>query len=411
MLIGTLFSIILSVLLWFDPHIQGAPLGMGTRLIITAVGLSFLFLLLLGLMFAWLPLQKAEHQVAPRILEMFRRDKHVLLASGWIVVFSLVTFVFASDVIFPSLAQKEWFFPFWVVLLGISVDVIINYMRRVVNYLNPFAIIQMFADKAKACVRNDQEAELCGWIDALGEVAIKGMQKYSTSVCHEALTEEQEVIKIFLATSKGIAHVGQDEQLKAAGISDKVSYTLFYLYQRLDIIFDKALKNQLEPTCSFMITLLGKIAIEAAKYDVSLASPALRFLGKFAKRSQEQGFEESAMTSSCVFLGVAKEMISEIDLSYYEIKDPFLSIINGMEVLSKETFKRDKTMSIQLLMQPFKVLRALFENEKMKNHQDTPIILQNIDRVLSEYEALLVVMNTMPPLPKIEDDIAPAKKT
>lgn len=409
MLIGTLFSIILAVLLWFDPHTQGAVLGTGTRFMMVAVALFLLFLLPLGLMFAWHPLQKAEQNAAPRILEMYRRDRHVGLASGWIVVFALVTIVFSSDVIFPSLAQREWFFPAWVVLLGISIDVMINYMRRVLNYLNPFAIVRMFAEKAKACVRNDQEVELCGWIDALGEVAIKGIQKYSTSVCHEALTEEQGIMRLFLSASKSIAHVGQDEQLKASGISDKVSYTLFYLYQRLDIIFDKALKNHLEPTCSLIITLLGKIAIDAAKYDVSLASPALRFLGKFAKRAQEQGFEESTLTASCVFLEVANEMIQEIDLSYYEIKDPFLSIVNGMEVLSKEAFKRDKTLSILLLMQPFKDLRRLFENDKMKNHQDTPVILQNIDRVLGEYEALLIVMNTMPIIPKIEDDIEPAK--
>jgi len=409
MLIGTLFSIILAVLLGVDPHIHGAILGAGTRFIMVAVALCLLLLLPLGMMFAWSPLQKTEQNTAPHVLEMYRRDRHVGLAIGWTVVFSLLTIVFASDVIFPSLSQREWFFPAWVVLLGISVDVIIHYFRRVLGYLNPFAIVRMFADKAKACVRNNQELELCGWIDALGEVAIKGVQKSSTAVCHEALVEEQGVMKLFLSASKSIAHAGQDEQLKAAGMSDKVSYTLFYLYQRLDIIFDKALKSHLEPTCSLMITLLGKIAIDAAKYDVSLASPALRFLGKFAKKAQAQGFEESALTASCVFLEVAKEMINEIDLSYYEIKDPFLSIVNGMEVLSKEAFKRDKTLNINLLMQPFKDLRALFDNDKMKNHQDTPVILQNIDRVLGEYEALLIVMNTMPTIPKIEDEIEPAK--
>lgn len=408
MLIGTLFSIILAVLLEFDPHIHGIALGTGTRIIMVGVAFLLLVLLAIGLILAWSPLQKAEQNTAPHVLEMYRRDKHIGLPIGWIVVFSLVTMVFASDVIFPSLSQREWFFPTWIILFGISIDLIIYYIRRVLGYLNPFAIVRMFSDKAKTCVRNNQELELCGWIDALGEVAIKGIQKYSTSLCHEALSEEQEVMRLFLSASKSIAHAGQDEQLKASGISDKVSYTLFYLYQRLDIIFEKALKNHLEPTCSLMITLLGKIAIDAAKYDVSLASPALRFLGKFAKKAQAQGFEESALTASCVFLEVAKEMIGEIDLAYYEIKDPFLSIVNGMEVLSKEAFKRDKTMNIQLLMQPFKDLRALFDNDKMKNHQDTPIILQNIDRVLGEYEALLIVMNTMPAIPKIEDEIEPA---
>ena len=60
-------------------------------------------------------------------------------------------------------------------------------------------------------------------------------------------------------------------------------------------------------------------------------------------------------------------------------------------------------------MQPFKDLRALFQSEKAKDHQDTPVILQNIDRVLGEFEALQMVMSTIPPIPNIsEEDIPPS---
>lgn len=406
-MIGTLFSIILAILLWFNPHIHELNPEMMTRVLMISASLGLLLLLPLGFMFSWVPLQKAEMNSTPRVLEMFHKDKRVLLTSSWLVVFALATFAFASDIIFPSLSQKPWFFPAWIVLLGISTDAILGFLKRVLSYVNPFAVIKMFTKQAKVDIQNNRELDLCDSIDALAEMSIKGIEKHSTSICHAALEEEQQIIKQFLLASKSIAHVTQDAETKSMGITDKVSYTLFYLYQRLDIIFGKALKNQLEPTCSNIITLLGKISIDAAKYDVSLASAPLRFIGKCGKRAQDQGLEESAVTASCVLLEVAKEMISEIDLTYYEIKDPFLSIINGLEVMSKEAFKRDKTMNITLLMQPFKDLRTLFENEKIKTHQDTPVIVQNIDRVLGEYEALLIVMNTIPPVPKIEDEIEP----
>jgi hypothetical protein len=406
-MIGTLFSIILAVLLWFDPHTHELQPEMTTRVLMMSASLGLLFLLPLGFMFSWLPLQKAEESSSPRVLEIFHKDKHVLLTSSWLVVFALATFAFASDIIFPSLSQKPWFFPAWIVLLGISIDAILSFLKRVLNYVNPFAVIKMFTKQARVDIQNNRELDLCDSIDALSEMAIKGVEKHSTSIAHAALAEEQEIIKQFLLASKSIGHVTQDAQTKALGISDKVSYTLFYLYQRLDIIFEKALKNQLETTCSYIITLLGKIALDAAKYDVSLASAPLRFIGKCARRAQDKGFEESVITASCVLLEVAREMIAEIDLTYYEIKDPFLSIINGLEVVSKEAFKRDKSMNIPLLMQPFKDLRALFENDRIRGHQDTPVIVQNIDRVLGEYEALLIVMNTIPPIPTIEDAIEP----
>lgn len=403
-MVGILFSIVLAILLWFDPHTHEISLEMTTRIIMIATSLLFFLLLPLGYLFTWQPLQKAEENSTPRILEIFHKDYYVHLTTGWIVAFSLATLVLASDLIYPSISLKAWFFPLWIVLLGITVDAFFAFLKRVLSYLNPFAVVKLFAKQAQLSIRNDRELDLCDSIDALSEIAIKGIQKQSASICHQALNEEGEIIKGFLAASKSIGHVKEDEQSKALGINDKVSYTLFYLYQRLDIIFDKALKNQLEPTCSLIATLLGKISVYAAKYDVSLASAPLRFLGKNAKRAHNQGFEETALTASCVFLEVAKEIIAEIDLTYYEIKDVFLSIINGMEGLAKEAFRLDKTMNIGLLIQPFKDLRALFENDKIKNHQDTPLILQNIDRVLGEYEALLIVMNTMPTIPQIEDE-------
>lgn len=407
-MVGTLFSIILAVLLWFDPHLHGMPIGTITRVVMVAASLLLLLFLGFSYLFSWLPLLKAEQNATPRILDMFHKDKYVHAAAGWIIIFTLATLVLTSDVIYPSISQKPWFFPAWVVLFGASIDALFLFIRRILGYINPFGVIQMFTKQAVKSIENDHELDLCDDIDALAEVAIKGIQKHSTSICHEALNQEQQIIRQFLSASKSIAHRTHDAETNSMGIADKVSYTLFYLYQRLDIIFDKALKNNLEPTCSFIVTLLGKIAVDAAKYDMSLVSAPLRFIGKCAKRAQDQGFEETVITASCLFLEVAKEIISSVDLTYYEIKDPFLSIINGMEVLSKEEFKRDKNINISLLMQPFKELRALFESDAVKNHQDTPVILQNIDRVLGEYEALLIVMNTMPAIPRIEDEIAPA---
>ena len=139
------------------------------------------------------------------------------------------------------------------------------------SYENPFAIIQLLSRQAIKNIRSNRDLALCDSIGALSEIAIKGVEKHSVSVCQTALEEEQQIIKQFLLASKSIAHVTKGTQTQSAGIEDTVSYTLFYLYQRLDIVFNKALKNRLEPICSYILTLLGKIAIDAAKYDVSFS--------------------------------------------------------------------------------------------------------------------------------------------
>lgn len=401
-MIGTVLSFIFAILLYLSPYdIGDHPTVVKT--IMVAVSVGFLFIIPVATMFSWLPMEKAEQNSTPRIMEMFRKDRSVKLAGAWIFAFSLLTFLLVMDPLYTYAMQKDWLFPLWLVLFGISFDAIAYFFHRVSSYLNPFGVVKMFAVRAEHSIQNDKELDLCDWIDALSEVAIKGVQRHSTSVGHMALQEEQQLARLFLGASKSIGHREQDEQMKTAGITDKVSFTMFYMYQRLDIVFEKALKNRLEPTCTLIITILGKIAVDAAKYDMSIASAPLRFLGKCAKRAQDDGFEETAVTASCVLLEVAKEILSEVDITYYEIKDTFLSIINGMELLAKGAFRRDKTMNITLLMQPFKDLRELFQTGKAKDHQDTPVIVQNIDRVLGEFEALVLVMNTLPTIPKMEE--------
>lgn len=410
-MIGTIISLLIAIFIWFDPYSSVITISVaGIETYMIAVAVIFLFIVPVGIMLALWPLQKAEQNSTPHILEMFPKDRHIALTSAYLVAFSLVTFLIVPFFKVQEI-NKIWLPVLWVILLGIAIDAARYFSRRIMSYLNPFAVVGMFGNNAKKSIRDNREIDLCHWIDGLSEIAIKGIQRQSTSVSHEALAEEQNIARIFFEASKIISSPEQDAQTKALGITDKVSYVMFYLYQRFDVVFDKALKNKLEMTCSHIITLLGKISIDAGKYDISMASAPLRFIGKFARKSQDEGFEETAMTASCVLFEVAKALLTEIDITYYEIVDPFLSIVNGMEQLAEGAFQRNKNINLGLLIQPFKDLRALFEEGKAKEHQDTPVIVQNIDRVIGEFEALQMVMTTIPKIPEVAtDDISPSQE-
>lgn len=400
---ATLISIVIALLLKMY-HIDIPRDSTFFGWLMLAVSIPTVLIFPFGMMMAWLPLQKAEMNSSPRVMGMFHYDWHVRIAGIWLVIFPLVTFALVMDLIYIHSVDSQLVVVIWTVLLGITLDMIRHFIERVMAYLNPFSVVKLFTLQAKKSIQNDKELDLCHWIDGLSEVSIKGIQRHSTSVANIALSEEQEVARLFLETSKTIGHSDRDKQSAAMGITDKVSYTMFYLYQRFDMAFDKAVRNRLETTCSHIVTLLGKIAVSAAKYDVSMASAPLRFIGKCGKRAQDEGLEESALTASCTLFEVGKSILSEIDISYYEIKDAFLSIINGMEVLAKGAFKRDKTMNLQLLIQPFKDFKALFQNGKAKDHQDTSVIMRNIERVIGEFEALQLVMSTLPAIPSVPEE-------
>jgi hypothetical protein len=400
-MLATIISILMAFILILSPYFTGEELRVPViESAMLAIAIPLIFLLPLTLFFCWLPLQKAENNSTPRLIDLFKSDKHLRITGAWGVIFALFTLLCGVGA-FHEIPQ-QWLFATWLIGLGITLDANRHLVMRIADYFNPYSVVKMFSNEAKQSIRIEKDQDLCDWIDALSEISLKAVQKHSSALANCALDAQNDVAKTFLEASKSIAHITDAEAAQAKGATNEVSYIMFYLYQRLDLVFSNAIKNHIEPTCSKIITIMGKLAIEAAKFDISLASAPLRFLGKFAKRAQDEGFEESTMTASCVFTEVSKSILNDIDITYLEIKDPFLSIINGMEVLSKAEFKKDKNISIPLLMTPFSDLKALFLQGKAKDHQDTPVIVQNIDRVLGEFEALQLVMNTIPEIPRTE---------
>lgn len=402
-MIGTIFSAIIALGILFFPSSEEKiidPVLFGELAIIA--GMAFLILLPLAYSMSLGPLQKAEQNISPRILEMFRQDWPIRLLTGWLILFPLICFALSFDLFYFHFFQKKILMACWIFFLGISIDSIIYFSKRIASYLNPFGAVQMFFHKAKEYIQDEKELDLCNAIDGIAEISIKAIQRNSTSLCNDALSKEQIISRQFLEASKSLSHHAKDKQTEELGISDKVSYVMFYLYQRLELIFDKALEKKLEPICSHIVTILGKIALDAAKLDMSLASPPLRFLGKFTQKGQNENIQEVALKGTCTLSETAKMIVNDVDLTYTEIRDPFLTIINSMEELSKETFRKDKTINLQILKEPFYELKELFKQPKVASHQDTAVIVQNIDRVIGEFDALEMVLRTLPTIPQDE---------
>lgn len=399
-MLGTVISLIIALFIYFHSFAEGQPQINGNIIgIILAAGAAlFLSLLTLSFAFAWSPLQKAEQNMTPRLLDMLKKDYHIQIVSGWLVIFFIASFALAIDVSSLHMIKEIFLICLWIVMLGLSVDALIHLLKRINSYLNPYMTVQIFTHAANTSIQNEKEMDLCEWIDSLCEIAFKAAHRSSPSLTNHTLNELQLIIRNFLEASKSISHHEQDSQTKLLGITDKVSFTLFYLFQRLELIFDKGLELNLEPICSNIITILGKISIYAAKYDLSMTSYPLHFLGKLANKAMRKSLQEVGIKASITLMEVAKVLLTEVDITYGELKDPFFSIIMHLEDIAKETFRQDKSINISLLTAPFKELRELFKIDKAAAHQDAPVILQDIGRVLGEFEALELVLKTIPPL-------------
>jgi hypothetical protein len=403
-MIGTLVALVIAIFLHFSEIGRETLPNIGfLGIILITAGTIFLIFPALFLTISWIPVQKAEQNSTPRITELIGKDLHIKIALGILILFPILSYVIAIDVLSLGVFNRNNIVPFWIVLLGISIDAIYYLIKRISSYLDPFQVVEMLAKNAIAGIQQANEKTICNNIDAQSEIAIHAIDRQSTSLSLQSIDALQRTAKVFFESYKSISHPLKDDQDKSLGINDTISYTLFFLLQRLELINEKAASRKLEPICSSIITSTGKITFYAAKYDLSIATYSLQFLGKFALVSLKQGIKETGPKAIITFLTVAESILKDIDITYLELQDPFISLIDQMQEVTKEMFRQDKKIDLALLKKPFLDLKEMFKTEKLSSHQDTPVILQEIDRVLSEYDALAAVMRARPPIPTISE--------
>ncbi len=401
----TLFTLLVAIYLFFHPVHIAEPLGIQLiGIAMLAIAITFILIQSLIRALAWSPMQRADHQITPHLLEMYRKDTVIRYINFYLRLFPLITFFIAADLLLLKSAPIQVWLAIWIILLGLCLDAINHYLKKVLSYLNPFSAIEMFTKAAKASIKEEQEGDLVDWLDGLAEIAVKGIQNTNIALSTHAVDETQSIAKNFLEASRSISHTDQDAQTKALGINDKVGYILFFLYQRLEQVNTKAVEKNYETISSHVISSLGKIAIYAAKFDITLVSYPIHFIGKLTKKAEDHHMHDIPLKSSFVLLEIAKAIITETDITYAELEEPYLSIINHLNDIAKEIFKQDKSINLSVVTQPLKDLQELFKNEKFLAHRDAPVIIQHLNDVFGEWDALDLVMKSIPPLPTAEEE-------
>ncbi len=401
-MIITICAIALSLLLFFNPLEIEHTLNSSTLSIILAlIGTFFLFIPTLARLIAWTPLQNAEQNLTPRVLDMWRKDKKLRIFNLWLFLFPLITFALAFALPNVSVFSQKVLLSVWVLLAGIALDGIQQVLRSTMRYMNPFMVIELLTQEGKESVMEKRETDLLGTLDSLSEVGVKSIARSNSSLCNQALDAMLDIMREFINQAKKRSVDAKMKGIESNG-QDKVSYTLFYFFQRLEQNFDLALAGKLEPICSNIISILGKTAIAVAPYDMSMVEYPVHFMGKLAAKAQTHGQQEVGIKAEITLPEIAKIIVTENDINPVNIKAPILSIVRYLHELTKETFRQDKQLNLQVLVQPFRDLRDLFTSEGIGNHPDSPIIAQDLGNVIAEFDALEAVLKTMPPMPKIE---------
>lgn len=392
----SLCAVAIALLLEFFTPLTPAfnPLYLVPLLLVggTAILLATLFLTISVLN----PLEHLEQKLVPNVMELVRRDFPLALGRFFLFLFPLLSYAAVAALLLLEVPYQKWILLGWIVAFGISLDLLRDSWHRLVNFLNPSHFIHHLSQEAKKAIQNEHDEVLWSSLDGLAEIGLRSIEKSKLALSTQALQAFPPIMHTFFATSKSISHTNQDVEVEKKTGLDEASYTVFYLLQRLELLNDKALQHRLETVCRQMVMVMGKLIVYSAQFDLSMVTFPTHFLSKFGLKAQQHHFDEVAVLTTSTLLEVAKTITTTIDLAYTELQEPFQAIINGLAALARETFKKDKHTSFKVLVQPLVDLRSFFQTEKMAQHPDTPVIIQEIDRVLGEFQVLEQVMQTIP---------------
>ncbi len=360
---------------------------------------SFFYIMILS------PLERLEQKLVPNLMEIFKKNSLLRLCRMVLFIFPVASFFIAALIIAPTMPHKTWFFLGWIILFGFVIDLFRHSWKSVVDFLNPSYMVKQLEGEAIRAIKNEKDEQLWESIDGISEICLRSIEKSRIALSTQALQTFPQIYQMFFHLSKSISRVNPDMKVEKETGLDEASFTVYFLLQRLELINDRALQHRLETIVRQLVTSLSKIIIYAAKFDLSMVAFPTHFLAKFGLKAQQHHYEEVAMLTTSSLTEIAKTIMTDIDIAYAELQEPFRAIITGLNALAKGTFKKHKDTSISILKEPFLQIKMLFQSEKMVQHPDTPVILAELDRVLDEWDTLDKVMRGIPPIPLMGDEI------
>lgn len=368
----------------------------------TAVFLATIFLHTFILM----PLGYLEQKLIPNVMKLVRHDGALRIGRLFLFFFTLVSYVYVAGVSrIQNIDYQDWFFLIWFVLFGISLDILCDTWGRFVNLLSPSFLVSHISHEAIKSIQNDDHPSLLNDLDSLAEIGLHSVEKSKLALSTQTLQVIPPILKTFFDSSKSIGHPSHNlGQRQSNSGGDESNFIVFYLLQRLELINDRALRERQETACRQMMMSLGKMIVYCAQFDFSMVSFPTHFLTKFGLKAQQHHFDEVTVLATSTLLEISKTILTEIDITYAELQEPFQALINGLTAIAKSTFKKQKNTSIKVLIQPLVDLKALFQTEKIARHRDTPAIVQQINNILDEFAVLEQVLQTLPPIPGIESN-------
>jgi hypothetical protein len=250
---------------------------------------------------------------------------------------------------------------------------------------DPFHLLAGYQNEAKKCIAQNNEPELCDWIEAIHEINYKAVRNANVSLASAGIETQLLIGKQFLSESNTLD-------------LPRIGYVLHFLYERLKSLFELCLRENHESLCVQVNTTFGKLALHAMGTHPHFAGAALVTAGNLAEKAVRGGAKDVAIKTSLMLIELCHTVANEAPLDDKDLGDAMVEVVKTLETISKELYRQDKSIPLEVIRAPFLQLKTALASSPNANHPTVVLSLHEVDRVLAEYQELELILKTIPPI-------------
>ena len=378
---GTFFSLI-SLILLFQTQLGQVLIHRTDALPIIQLITAAVTSLLIGLTHClfYLGLQQAESNLTPRVINLFRTDQKRLWASRGLVLFALVSVIFAG---FTELSYRLTLVSIWIVGLGAAFDLAWFTFRRWASYLDPIHVIDEYVKQAEKAIASDNPTEITIWWEALTEIGLKGISDTNYAIARTAINQLQGTAALLWTV--------QDKEKEQTS-----NALLFHLLEQLDFLCEQAIERNIAPIIDMILTAYAKIALVVQRCDSRLFDLPLHKVAELASNAQIDGDYRLLTRASIAMQQLAKQLADDEANATTDLRAPLFSVVAHLEEIAQNEFRENKSCDIDFLVEPFEGLKAFFEAPRFNDRPGIDLVKVDLNRIIGDFQALRLVMAKLP---------------
>ncbi len=349
---------------------------------------------------------KEERYAIPAAFKLYMADISLRGAVVGIVAYFLYTLFLDMLPQFNRFLDKWQGIALWLFLTGGAIDLLRLQARRGMRFASP-TMVAKFLDKAFVrSLRHQDEVGAMAFFDSCNAGVVRAAKEGSLDVALAAFGAQVSMVEHFVGTSAMRSLMAKDGA-EGASLLDRVGYFVAYVCRRSFWAYEAILRAKEEPMAEEQVAFLGRVALVLARYHPSLINVPLNALGQVAERALDHKMEVAAERTILTLAEICKALTRESLRTGQPCRESFQTALSILERLVKESFKRNKTSPIALLMQPFAEIANALGSSDMDALPDRDHFLSELRRILGELNALEAVMQGVSEMSTIEPYATP----